>query len=59
MRDGPVQQLLKVGLVERLEDVELTTGQQRTDDLEGRVLGGGTDECDDALLDGAEQRVRL
>ena len=52
-------ELAHVVFAEFLEDVDLATGEQGGDDLEGGVLGGGADEGDGAALDGAEQGVLL
>ena len=57
--EGMVEQAEQVVAVERIEDIDLRATQQRTDDLERRVLGGGTYERDSALLHGAEQGVLL
>ncbi len=44
---------------ERLEAVELAAADERRVDLEVRVLGGGADQRDDAVLDRRQERVLL
>ena len=56
---GSVHQLQQVVLPKGFQDVDGTPGEQRPDDLEGRVLRGGTNQGDYALLHGTEQRVLL
>ena len=56
---GIVGQTHQVALLQRLKRVDLASGKQRTYHLEGGILRRGTDECDDALLYGSEQRVLL
>ena len=55
----PVQQNLQVARFERLEDKDLTTGKQRSDNLEGRVLGSCSDQDENALLHGSQQCILL
>ena len=52
-------QAQQVVVAKRLEGIDLATAQQGANHLERRVLGGGTDECDDTTLDGIEQRILL
>ena len=54
-----VEQFLQVGILQRLEDVDLTAAQQRGDYLERGVFRSGADQRDDPLLDGPEQRILL
>ncbi len=42
-----------------LEDVDAAAGEERRDDLEGRVLGGGPDQDDGAALHVGEEGVLL
>ncbi len=44
---------------ERLEGVDAAAGEQRGDDLEGGILGGGADEPDGAALDVGKEGVLL
>ena len=44
---------------EGLEGVDAAAGEQRRNDLKGRVLGGGSDEADGAVLDVGEEGVLL
>ena len=57
--DGTLQESLQVVFFKRLEHIKLAAGEQRTDYLERRVLGGGTNQGDDAFLHGTEQGVLL
>src|SRR5690606_2623557 len=57
--DGPLQHRADVVVAERFEGEQQRARQQRRDDGEGRVLGGGADEGDPAVLDGGQQRVLL
>ena len=57
--DSAVEEFQEIILLQRLEDIELATAEQRTDDLKRRVLGGSTDEGDNTLLDGTQQGVLL
>ena len=54
-----VQQLLQVLDLQGLEDEHLAAGQQGSDDLEGRVLRGGTDQDHGPSLHGAQEGVLL
>ena len=54
-----VQQDLEVGGFQRLQDENLATGKQGSDDLEGRILRRGADQHDGAALHGAEERILL
>ena len=58
-RQRPVEQRLQVFVLQRFEDVDLATAQERRDHLERRVFGRGAYECHDALLDGSQQRILL
>ena len=53
------QQLCQILRRQRLEDKDLTPGQQRGIDLKGGVLGGGADENDASLLHKGEKGVLL
>ena len=44
---------------ERLQGVDAAAGEQRGDDLERRVLGGGADQADGAALDVGQKGVLL
>ena len=57
--DGAVEQFQEVLLLQRLEHIELTAREQRTDHFKRGILGSGTDECDDALLYGTQERILL
>ena len=57
--EGVVEQLEQVGLAERFEHVDLTTGEQRANHFERGVLGRGADQGDIARLDGRQQRILL
>ncbi len=46
-------------LGERLQNVNAAAREQRGDDFERRVLGGGADQADAALLDVGQERVLL
>ena len=48
--DGSVKQFQQIILLKRLEDIELTTRQERTDDLKRRILRGGTYQRHNPLL---------
>ena len=58
-REGAMEQSQEVVLLQRLKHVELASGQQGSDDLEGRVLRRGAYQGDNAALDGSEERVLL
>ncbi len=47
------------GTVERFEPEQRRTAPQRRVDLEERVLGGGPDQRERAVLDGGQQRILL
>ena len=53
--DGTIEQLQQIVFLQRFEHIELTTGKQRTYDLEGGILGGGTYQCNHTPLDGSQQ----
>ena len=53
--DGPVEQLQQVVAVQWLQHIDLRPREQRPDDLERGVLGGGPDEGDRAILHGPKQ----
>ncbi len=53
--DGVVQELEEVVFAERFQHIDLASGEERTDDLERWVLGGGTNEGDDTLFHSSEQ----
>ena len=57
--DGTLQESLQIFLFQGFEHVELASGEQRTDYLERGVLGGGTNQGNDALLHCAQQGVLL
>ena len=44
---------------EGIESIDLTAGEERTDDLEAGVLRRGADERDDTLLHGRQEGVLL
>ena len=52
-------QFQQVVAPQALQHIHLAAAQQGTDDLERRVLRGGTNQRDDALLDGSQQAVLL
>ncbi len=56
---SPVEKGTDIGLCERLELVQLAAGDERRDDLEIGVLGGGPDEGDDPVLDRVQERILL
>ena len=58
-RQGSVQELQQVVLLQRLQYIKLTTRQQRSDHLERGVLGGCSDEGHDAALHSPQQGVLL
>ena len=57
--ERPSQERLDVIVAERPQLVDLGAGQQRRVDLEEGVLGGGSDQRHEAVLDGGKQRVLL
>ena len=57
--EGMVEQLEQVGLAERFEHIDLTTGEQRANHFERGVLGRGADQRDIARLDGGQERILL
>jgi hypothetical protein len=57
--EGAREDLLHLGGAEPLERVDPAAREQRRVDLEGRVLGGGADQHDGALLDVGQERVLL
>ena len=62
-RSGSCERALQdrhqIGLGERAEHVDATAGEERAVDLERRVLGGGADQHDGALLDVGQEGVLL
>ncbi len=56
---GAFDQDRQVGLGERVEHQHLGPRQQRTDDLEGGVFGGGADQRDQAAFDVRQKGVLL
>ncbi len=52
---GMVEQAKQVVLVERVEHIDLRAREERPDDLERGILGGGTDEGDDTLFHSTQQ----
>jgi hypothetical protein len=57
--DGAVQHGADVVVAERLEGQHEAAAEQRAHDGEERVLGGGGDQADDAVLHRAQQRILL
>ncbi len=58
-RLGPRQQLLERHRIERLEDQDAGAREQRRDQLERRVLGGGADQHDRSILHDRKKRILL
>ena len=56
---GAVEQRQQVVAVKALQYINCTAREERTDDFEGRVLGGGADERNDARLHSREEGVLL
>ena len=56
---GSVEQFQQIVFLERLEHVELTTGEQRANHLERGILGGSTNQRDNALLDSSQEGILL
>ena len=56
---GAVDHLFELLAPKSLQDIDLTPGQQRGDDLETGVLRGGADEGHRTALDGAQEAVLL
>ena len=56
---GTMKKREQIGSLERLEDIELASGEQRADNLERGILGGGTDERHHATLDRPKEAVLL
>ena len=54
-----MQQRDDLRLGERLEDVDAAAREQRGDEFEGRILGGGADQADVAALDVGQEGVLL
>ena len=59
IRQGPAQEGEDIFLFEGLEDEDPGPGQQRPDDLEIGILGGGADEGDQPLLHVGQEGVLL
>ena len=57
--EGRLQQQLEIARFQRLEHVDTRAGQQCGVDLEGRILGGGADEDEGAVLDEGQEGVLL
>ncbi len=57
--EGPFENALDLAVAERFEDEDVTAGEQRGDDLERGVLGGGADEDDRPRLDVGEEGILL
>ena len=57
--DGMMGKRNQIFVLQWLEDIDLTTGQQGGNDFERGVLRRGTDEGDDALFHRSQQRVLL
>ena len=56
---GALQQATIWSSVKRLEDVHAAAGEQRGDDFEGRILGGGADQSNVAFLHVRKERILL
>ena len=59
VRQGPAQEGEEIRLGERLEDEDPGPGQERPDDLEIGVFGGGADQGEQPLLHVGQQGVLL
>ena len=59
LMDGPVEQLQQIVFLQRLQHIELTAREQRTDHLKRRIFRGGADQCHDALLHCPQQGILL
>ena len=57
--EGAVEQRDEFVFGERLQRVDAAAGEQRGDDFEGGVLGGGADQADGAALDVGQEGVLL
>ena len=57
--DGIVQQFEQVFLLQRLEHIELAPREQRTNDLERRILRCGSNQRHDSRLHSTQQRILL
>jgi len=57
--EGAVKEIDDLRGGEGFEDVNLGAGEERGDDLEGRIFGGGADEEDVAGFDVREEGVLL
>ena len=57
--DGAIKEFQKIILLQRLQDIELATAQQRTNHLKRRVLRGGANEGDNTLLHSPQEGVLL
>ena len=57
--EGAVEEGDDLGLLEGAEGVDAAAGEQRGDDFEAGVFGGGADEADAAALDVGEEGVLL
>ncbi len=57
--DGALQDFEDAGFVESGDDDDAGAGDERRDDFEARILGGGADEDDEAGLDVREKGVLL
>ena len=56
---GTLQEFHQVVFLQWLQHIELTTGQERTDNLKRGILSGSTNEGDDASLHSPQQRILL
>ena len=54
-----MQKPFKISLFERFENIELTSGQQRPNHLERRILGGSTYQRNNTLLYRTQKRILL
>jgi hypothetical protein len=59
INEGAADDRGDLGLVEGVQGEDTGAGEQRADDLEGRVLGRGADERNGAVLDIREDGVLL
>ena len=57
--EGAVEQRDEFVFGERLKSVDAAAGEQRGDDFEGGVLGGGADKPDGAALDVGKEGILL
>ena len=59
LRNGTVQQSFQIFLFQRFQDIELTSGEQRPDDFERRILRCSTNQGNDSFFYRSQERILL